>query len=804
MLAAEPKFRDDLVVSKQDARGQASFVIKDPETGRFFRFGEAEHFIARQLDGKTSLTEVQARVTERFGATNRLESLEGFTERLRKAGLLEPQHPQNERRTTAPKRVRGSILYLRLKAFDPDHLLGQLARQLSFFFSRGFVLASAATILFALGVLIANWEEIQLDLYRLYTTQALFLAWLTALFVTALHEFAHGLTCKHFGRSVREMGFLLIYFQPAFYCNVSDAWLIPKKSKRMWVSFAGAYFELFLWAVATLAWRITDPSTLVHNAVLIVMATSAIKSFFNLNPLIKLDGYYALSDYLEIPNLRQKSFDYLRALMQKPRGRFQSADTPPRRERRIYLTYGLLAGGFSFALLSIVAVRVASSLTRQYQAWGFALFVALLVAALQHPLQRLRSKFFPGVQVRKSMSKRTRILAAFGLAPAILFLGRMDLRVSGESAILPAYQADIRAEVDGFIEDVFVDEGAAVRQNEHIVRLSQRDLTPELQQVEAEIDQKRMSLKMLQLGPRPEEIALARQQLETTKNIYGNAMEKYQEAQRMRAERLLRAESIREKAVQRLKYANAAWDRSKALSDAGLISRQENDQAEEQRAVRQKELEEAQAEHHMILGDDLAEFRETLAAADKQVQEAAGKLQMLLLGSRPEEIESGKAEIVRLETQRNYLQEQLRDTTVISPIAGVIVTRKLNEKRGQFVRKGDLVAQVAETTTVRAEASIPEKEVADVKVGQPVVVKVEAYPEKSFHGTVAAIAPAVSDKGTSPGRTVTVTTVLHNEAQLLKPDMTGMAKIYCGKRPLIHLLTRRLARFVRVEFWSWW
>src|SRR5204863_7832804 len=99
-----------------------------------------------------------------------------------------------------------------------------------------------------------------------------------------------------------------IYFQPALYCNVSDAWLFPEKSKRLWVAFAGPYFELFLWGLATLTWRITDVETGINYLALIVMITSGIKTLFNFNPLIKLYGYYLLSDWLEIPNLRKKGF----------------------------------------------------------------------------------------------------------------------------------------------------------------------------------------------------------------------------------------------------------------------------------------------------------------------------------------------------------------------------------------------------------------------------------------------------------------------------------------------------------------
>ncbi|PYV24826.1 MAG: peptidase M50, partial [Acidobacteria bacterium] len=157
---------------------------------------------------------------------------------------------------------------------------------------------SAALIVFALGLTALNWAEMSQELVGLINFESLLLLWVTVLLVVTLHEFAHGLTCKHFGGHVHEVGFLLIYFQPAFYCNVSDAWLFPEKSKRLWVTFAGAYFEMFLWALSTVIWRLTDFDTTLNHLALVVTATSAVKSLFNLNPLIKLDGYYVLSDYL--------------------------------------------------------------------------------------------------------------------------------------------------------------------------------------------------------------------------------------------------------------------------------------------------------------------------------------------------------------------------------------------------------------------------------------------------------------------------------------------------------------------------
>lgn len=142
---------------------------------------------------------------------------------------------------------------------------------------------------------------------------------------------------------------------------------------------------------------------------------------------------------------------------------------------------------------------------------------------------------------------------------------------------------------------------------------------------------------------------------------------------------------------------------------------------------------------------------------------------------------------------------------VLSPISGVITTPKLKEKIGQYVQKGDLIAEVHELKTVTVESPISEKEIADVTVGQRVVLKARSYPGTSFYGEVTSIAPTAATRDEARGgRTILVTTEIDNHALLLKPEMTGNAKIYCGQRRIFDLITRRLVRYIRVEFWSWW
>ena len=184
---------------------------------------------------------------------------------------------------------------------------------------------------------------------------------------------------------------------------------------------------------------------------------------------------------------------------------------------------------------------------------------------------------------------------------------------------------------------------------------------------------------------------------------------------------------------------------------------------------------------------------------------AKGRLSVLLAGSRPEKIEATQAEIARLNAEQNHLKEKLRLTRIVSPITGVVTTPKLKEKLGQHVKEGDLIAEVYDLNTVTAEISVPEKEIGDVRVGQEVLLKVRAYPEKNFHGKVVSIAPAVTqEENRLFEKTIRVTTQLKNPGLLLKPDMTGNAKIYAGERRLFDIMTRRFTRYLRVEFWAWW
>ncbi|MDV2503917.1 MAG: efflux RND transporter periplasmic adaptor subunit [bacterium] len=798
MDASKLKIRDDLILSRQEHRGTTYFVVKDPLTRRFFRFKEPEHFLIRLLDGEHSPEEIREKFEQEYGDDQLPDNaLRSFVDQLGRLGLLEGE----EQAGKAP--ARKSPLYLRFKLINPDRLLTWLEPLTRPFFTRPFLWFSVGLIGVGVGLTMVNSWEIALELPRLLRVSSLLLIWLTILGVTWVHEFAHGLTCKRYGGEVPEMGFMLLFFMPAFYCNVSDTWLFPEKRKKLAVTFAGAYSEMVLWAAAAVVWRLTDASTAPHYLALVVMATSGAHIFFNFNPLIKLDGYYLLSDYLEVPNLRAKALGYLKALAS---GNFQVRKGLSRRERRIYLIYGALAGTYSFLILLFIAIWAGGFLIGRFQGLGLVLFLALLTMLFWSSLTRLtrrEPKLAPeGTEARRGPRRLITVglpMAAIGI---VLFFMPWELKISSPFQVAPRENADVRAEVEGILQEVYVKEGDRVEEGDPLALLSAREYVDEIEKAKKRMAETEARLRLLRSGPRPEEVKVTRQEVDTAQTDYFSRKREFEEGEHMRTRRLKKARVSLAKAATRRRFANELYSLQEKLFKEGLVSKKDSLEAQETLQLREKEMEEAQEDIELIASDQLMTLRTALALAQKRLKEADRRLELLLAGSRKEEIEVVEAELARLRVELAHYETKKSLTRIVSPSGGVVTTPKLKEKVGELVKKGDLILEVHDFSSVIAEIEVPEKEIADIAVGQPVVLKARSYPGRTFYGRVTDIAPIATEGEIQ--KVVTVRSEIANPDLLLRPGMSGNAKIVAGERRLGEILTRRIARTVRVELWSWY
>jgi putative peptide zinc metalloprotease protein len=359
-----PSLRPELIL--RPLGDQGPYVVKDPSTGAYYHLGEEEHFLLTQLDGQRNSDAIRAAFAERFGQSLDDEDLQEFLDMAKERRLLQDKGQELKQTKSQadepgdPASLGGQasfglrLLYWRKNFFDPDRLFNWLAPKLWWCWTPAFLVFSAGCIVLAVGLLWANRHEAAHSFLSALRWQTALLAWLVLMLVTTCHEFAHGLTCKRHGGEVHEVGFLLLFFMPCFYCNVSDAWLFREKSKRLWVTLAGGYFELFLWALAVCVWRLTTPDSLVNYLAFVVLSACGVQTLFNFNPLLKLDGYYLLSDWMEVPNLQQRAADYVQGRL---RWLLWGAARPERDTRgRFLLLYGLVSWLYSLLFLAVSLV----------------------------------------------------------------------------------------------------------------------------------------------------------------------------------------------------------------------------------------------------------------------------------------------------------------------------------------------------------------------------------------------------------------------------------------------------------------
>jgi multidrug resistance efflux pump len=795
-----PARRPELVLRLLDDGG----VVKDPRTGQYFQLQEQEYFLLLLLDTAQTTGALRAAFEERFGESLTEEDLDDFLKLLAEQGfLVTPGEQPGPAGGAAPRTSdpasplpRQSILHWRKSFFDPDRLFTWLAPRLWFFWTRTFLLVSAGSILFACLLLWLERAQVVSTAANALRWETAVLVWLVLFVVTMLHEFAHGLTCKHHGGEVHEIGFLLLFFMPCFYCNVSDAWLFREKAKRLWVTFVGGYFELFLWSLAVFVWRLTLPNSLLNNLAFVVVSACGVRTLFNFNPLLKLDGYYLLSDWLELPNLRQRSLDHFNGQLRRL---LWGAPRPAAEPRgRLLLGFGLISWLYSLTFLTLMLGALLLFLWRD---WGWAGLVGVAVLGLVSTPGVLHG--FTAGEVGKMITLRRKrtvlwVLILAGVAALLCLVQRQD-RASGSFRLRPARRAELRARVAGFVKEVHVDEGVRVSPGALVARLEVPDLDSRLAQKQAEIRELQAKRRLLQIGARPEEIAEQRYRIERAEAWRDLGQQELKRSRLALVEDLDRADKQITACRAECDVAQASFQRARALAGRKALAQEEYQEVAGRFRVSRARLAEAQAARRALQARGVAAAEAEAARREKELAEARAALRLLLAGTRPEERQAVQSHLERLQEELAHLQRQRHRQTITAPLGGLVTTAHLKEKVGQFLREGDLLCVVEESAELEAEVSLAEQDVARVRIGQTVELKARALPFATIVTQVERIAPAAG-RGDVQSSVIIYCRLDHSAAEL-RPEMTGHARVYTGARPVGAILLNRALRFLRTEFW---
>jgi multidrug efflux pump subunit AcrA (membrane-fusion protein) len=500
-VAGAPCLRADLTIVEQTFRGETAFVVKDPATHKYFRFRPVEMGVMRLFDGRRTPDDVAAALAaEGMRLTGR--AVEGFARKLASIGLLERTLAERttleleriraeRRRRRRPALFRGELLRMRWSLGDPNTTFDRTLPITRWMFTRGFVVASVA--LFAVYFLImgAKWSAFSSAVAALYspaniTVGAVVILWCSLLVVTFIHELGHGFACKHFGGEVHEMGFMLMYFQPAFYCNVNDAWSFTSLSARLWVTAAGSWIELVVTSLAAVAWTVAQPDTLVSEIAVAVMLLGGVTAVLtNANPLLPLDGYFALTDWLEIPNLRIRALDYFGWWLRRHVLRLEIPEPATTdRERRVFLIYGTLAVAYISIVFTFIGLWVIGRAHQMLGAIGAIIVLGLILMLARHGIASWGRSIALAIRARRGERRgiarwRWPALVTLGVL-LVLALLPWTLTTSGQFVVAPANTLDLTAPDSALIGAVFVREGMTVTPGAPLARLIDRDLERDL------------------------------------------------------------------------------------------------------------------------------------------------------------------------------------------------------------------------------------------------------------------------------------------------------------------------------------
>lgn len=777
MDTATPKLRTDLVVRAEADGEQTVYVIKDPLTGRFFRLRGPEYYLLSRADGATTAEEAVRLTNERFGINIPVGMGSAFYEKMDRMLFFEnPATEQTLSRMGSRSSIGDrSIWMIPLKAFDPDALVTRWSKRLRFLFNP-YAVTVALALMVEGGILATAqssvWGAGLIEIFQLTSIPLLVVAIMT---LALVHEFGHAMILKHYGGSVHEMGFLLMYFQPAFYCNISDTYLLPGRKPRIHVGLAGLFFQGIATALAVFAWRVLEPGTVISNFFWVFVAVSLAIFLFNLNPLIKLDGYYILVDWLRIPNLRAKAFAHWRALIRHwLLGTATPAKSASRREIRVYRWYGILAAIYTSAFVGVFAYLITRWLVNEWGiagaiiGWGLVLGFTLSTRSSTEPVSGASST---ASDASESTANRRWLkpLIFWGVLAALVFaltVIKAERRVGSPCEVEAGSRFVVTSPFGGTLETMLMEGpgnagGADTERRERSV----------LQATQSDFSVVAYGLRVKE----GDSVNVGDTLVVLSSNRYLATLATTEARRdRIAAERNLLLSGPKQDAIKEL--------RAEIQEAAATVQNRESE-------LQRKKM---MYEKKLIPENEYESARTELEVAKAQRQAKNSKLALLISDPKAEELAIKEAELASLEAEIDFLKTQIAASTVLSPISG---------EAARIERSGVLI-EIADLDPVRLHLLVHENDIDDVRLNASVSLKVRSLPFREFQGRVARIADLADTLG--DGRRFLVITEMPNADGALRPGMSGFAKVDCGQRTLLSLISRRMVQFIRVEFWSWW
>lgn len=515
MNPLQVRMRPDLVLAAHGQGDGRYWVVQDPVTLKYFRLREEECLVLRTLDGTATLDQIKQAFERRFAPLRiGARQLHAFLFHLHELGLVVADAPgqgavlQERRRVERRNAMLSALanpLAIRLPGVAAWPIVEWLYPRVRWMFSPAVLLLCSLLVFAAASLIAVEFGAFQArlpDFWSFFNVRSAFWFAVAMIGVKALHELGHALVCRHFGGSCREFGVLLLVFMPTLYCDVSDAWRLESKWKRIVISSAGMLVELVLASIATLLWWFSEPGLLNAICLRVMFLCSVSTVLFNANPLLRCDGYYILSDLVEVPNLWHES----RCLWRRAASRWLlGIDVPddptiPRRMRGPLMLYAALSVVYCLLLITGILWFVFRILEPQGLAPLATGLTLLVLAGMAAPpaIRAVRSALKPA---RRRRFRRGRAAVTLVAALAILALVAfvpLPHRIHAPLWLEPEGAEPVYVSVPGTLHDA-VAAGTPVQAGEQLGKLVSPEVELQAAELASEVARLEMQLKNLRL-----------------------------------------------------------------------------------------------------------------------------------------------------------------------------------------------------------------------------------------------------------------------------------------------------------------
>lgn len=504
--------RGHVRVHRHSYRGNIWYVISDPASGRVHRFTLSAYILIGLMTGTRTVQEIWETACVRLGdeAPTQDEMIH-LLGQLHVADVLQcdvtPDTAEilsRYRRHSRSERINPLLrpLSMRIPLFDPERILNRLLRFARPFFGVWGAALWASVVVAGAVLAVKHRPELTADvLDQAFTPRNLVLIWFIFPAVKVLHELGHALATKAWGGEVHETGVMFLVFTPMPYVDVSASAAFRSPLRRIMVSAAGMMVEMFVAAVALFIWLNAEPGMIRNISYNVILIAGISTIAFNANPLVRFDGYYIFADLVEIPNLAQRSVKYVGYLAERYLFGMDEIEAPSDtlRERAWFVSYAAA----SLVYRTLLSAGILFFIARKFLVAGLIMAVWVSVTTVAMPVAKGLSYLLNSPRLHRRRSRAFTIVAlAAGLLSLLIFVVPMPLRTQAEGVVWLPEQSFVRAGADGFIQELAVSHGTAVRRGATVVKSYDPMLGAQVRVLEAQIEELSARQRAVQLDDR--------------------------------------------------------------------------------------------------------------------------------------------------------------------------------------------------------------------------------------------------------------------------------------------------------------